>query len=135
MKNNKNIILILGILLALLSNFARLGTFGFFYLFGLLSILIFGSIHIVFLVQLSKYFEKLNFQDKINVWIGILTYPLIFLFQFDIEEYVGATYTYEFFTGRFSSNFQYYAYYIAIGGLIIYLTNYIIWHFKIKKYK
>lgn len=129
----KSITLAIGILLGLLSNLARLGTFGFLYPLGVISILIFGIIHIIFLVEFYVYFDTLRSSDKIIAWIGVLAYPLIFLFQFDIEEYSPTFYVYEHLIGERTSDFEYYAFYIAIISGIIYLVNFIIWRVKIKK--
>lgn len=135
MKNKKFIILIFGILFGLLSNLARLCTFGFFYPIGIFSILLFGIIHIIFLREIYKYFNVLKLSYKIIAWIGILTYPIIFIFQFDLEEYKDAFYVYEYLTGKQNIEFEYYAFYIAIISGIIYIINFIIWKLKIKSFK
>jgi hypothetical protein len=132
MKNKKFILLIFGILIGLLSNLARLSTFGFFYPIGILSTLIFGIIHIIFLQEIYKYFDILKLSYKIIAWIGVLTYPIIFLFQFDLEEYRDSFYVYEYLTGEQTTDFEYYAFYIAIISGIIYIVNFIIWKLKIK---
>jgi hypothetical protein len=135
MKNEKLIILIIGILIGLLSNIARLSTFGFFYTIGIFSTLFFGIIHIIFLREIYKYFDSLKLSYKIIAWMGILIYPIIFLFQFDVEEYKDAFYVYEFLTGKQTVDFEYYAFYIAIISGIIYIMNFIIWKLKIKSLK
>lgn len=135
MKYEKFIILIFGILIGLLSNLARLSTFGFFYPIGIFSTLLFGIIHIIFLGEVYKYFDILKLSYKIIAWIGVLTYPIIFLFQFDLEEYKDAFYIYEYLTGEQTNDFEYYAFYIAIIFAIIYIVNFIIWKLKIKNFK
>lgn len=132
MKNEKLIILIFAISLGLFSNLARLYTFGFFYLIGILSILVFAIIHIKFLIEIFKYFELLTLSQKLIAWIGVLLYPMIFLFQFDLEEFKDAFYVYEYLTGKQTSDFEYYAFYIAIVSGIIYLINFKVWREKLK---
>ncbi|PKP08446.1 MAG: hypothetical protein CVU08_15120 [Bacteroidetes bacterium HGW-Bacteroidetes-3] len=133
MKNEKSIILAIGILLGLLANIARLGTFGFFYPIGIISTLIFGFMHIIFLTELYNFFDKLKSSGKIIAWIGVFTYPLIFIFQFDLEEFSDTFYVYEHLTGERTPDFEYCAFWIAIVSGIIYITNFIIWRLKIKK--
>lgn len=135
MKNQKFIILIFGILIGLLSNVARLSTFGFFYTIGVFSILFFGIIHIIFLREVYKYFDILKLSSKILAWVGVLTYPLIFLFQFDLEEYKDTFYVYEYLIGDQTTDFEYYAFYIAVIAGIIYIMNFILWKLKIKSFK
>lgn len=132
MKNEKHIILIFAISLGLFSNLARLFTFGFFYLIGILSILVFAIIHIKFLIEIFKYFELLTLYQKLIAWIGVLLYPMIFLFQFDLEEFKDAFYVYEYLTGKQTSDFEYYAFYIAIVSGIMYLINFKVWREKLK---
>ena len=135
MKNEKFIMLVFGILLGLLSTIARLSTFGFFYPIGLLSTLLFGIIHIIFLREVYTYFDLLKSSYKIIAWIGVFTYPMIFLFQFDLEEYKDTFYVYEYLTGEQTIAFEYYAFYIAVISGIIYVVNFIIWKLKIKTFK
>jgi hypothetical protein len=132
MKNEKNTILTIGIVLGLISTLARLSVAGWLFLIGIVSTLIFGIIHISFLSQLSNHFDKLKPSDKKIAWIGILTYPLIFLFQFDFGDSAGSFYVYEYLTGERTSDFEHFAFYIAVVSGIIYLINFIIWRVKIK---
>lgn len=132
MKSGKNTILTIGIVLGLIGTLARLSVAGWLYLFGIISALVFGIIHFIFLYQLSNNFEKLQSSDKKIAWIGILTYPLIFLFQFDFGDTAGTFYVYEYLTGERTSDFEHFAFYIAIVSGIIYLVNFIIWRVKIK---
>ena len=134
MKNEKSIILTIGITLGLLSTLARLSLVGWMALFGAISAMFFGIIHIIFLNQLSSNFDKLKPSNKKIAWIGVLTYPFIFLFQFDFGDSAGTFYVYEYLTGEQNSNFEYYAFYIAIFAGIIFLINFIIWRLKLKKY-
>lgn len=134
MKNEKSILLTIGIGLAGISTLARLSVMGWLALFGIISILIFGTIHLFFLNQVSNNFDKLKPSDKKIAWIGVLTYPLIFLFQFDFGDGAGTFYVYEYLTGDKNSNFENYAFYIAIFAAIIFLINFIIWRLKLKKY-
>ena len=131
MKNEKLVILIFGSLIGLLSNLARLSTFGFFYPIGLFTTLLFGIIHIIFLREVYKYFDILKLSYKMIAWIGVLTYPLIFIFQFDLEEFKDAFYVYEYITGEQTSAFEYYAFYIAILAGLVYLINFIFWRVKL----
>lgn len=133
MKNKKLILLFIGILSGLLSNLARLGTFGFFYPIGIASILFFGIMQLVFLKDIYSCFDQLKLSSRIGAWIGVLTYPLIFLFQFDLEEYKDTFYVYEHLTGEQTTDFEYYAYYIAIISALIYVLNFIIWKMKIRR--
>jgi len=132
MKNEKNTILTIGIVLGLISTLARLSLAGWLFLFGIISALIFGIIHLLFLYQLSNHFDKLKSSDKKIAWIGILTYPLIFLFQFDFGDSAGTFYVYEYLTGERTSDFEHFAFYIAIVSSIIYLINFIVWRLKLK---
>ncbi|MFD2823950.1 hypothetical protein ACFS5M_09730 [Lacinutrix iliipiscaria] len=132
MKNEKNIILTIGIALGLISTLARLSIAGWLFLFGIVSTLIFGIIHLLFLYQLSNHFDNLKPSDKKLAWIGILAYPLIFLFQFDFGDSAGSFYVYEYLTGERTSDFEHFAFYIAVVSGIIYLINFIIWRVKIK---
>ncbi|MFD1314269.1 hypothetical protein [Namhaeicola litoreus] len=132
MKNEKSIMLTFAISIGLLSNLARLSTFGFFYLIGLLSTLFFGIIHVIFLRQVHKNYDRLELPSKIIAWIGILIYPLIFLFQFDLEEYKDAFYVYEHLTGEQTTDFEHVAYYIAILSGVLYILNFIRWKYKLK---
>jgi hypothetical protein len=132
MKNEKNTILTIGIVLGLISTLARLSVAGWLFLIGIVSTLIFGIIHISFLSQLSNHYDKLKPSDKKIAWIGILTYPLIFLFQFDFGDSAGSFYVYEYLTGERTSDFEHFAFYIAVVSGIIYLINFIIWRVKIK---
>ena len=133
MKHKKLILLYIGITLALLAIIARILTFGFLYPLGLASIVVFGPVHTIFLYLFSKYFDQLNKLGKRIGLVGIFIFPLIFLFQFDIEEFVGSSYVYEIYTGEFKTNFAYYAYYISIIAAVIYSANFIVWVIKIKK--
>lgn len=132
MKNEKNIILTIGIALGLISTLARLSIAGWLFLFGIVSALIFGIVHLLFLYQLSNHFDNLKPSDKKFAWIGILAYPLIFLFQFDFGDSAGSFYVYEYLTGERTSDFEDFAFYIAVVSAIIYLANFIIWRVKIK---
>jgi len=132
MKNEKSIMLTIGIGIGLLSTFARLSIMGWLFLFGIISAVIFGIIHCIFLYQLNNRFDNLNSFGKKIGWIGILIYPLIFLFQFDFGDSAGNFYTYEYITGENDSDFEFYAFYIAIVSAIIYLTNFVLWRVKTK---
>lgn len=132
MKYEKETMLTFGISIGLFSNFARLGTFGFFYPIGLISVLLFATFHVIFLNELAKYFKVLSSSQKLIAYLGILTYPLIFIFQFDLEEFKDAFYVYEHITGEQSSDFEYHAFYIAILAGLVYMINYIIWRRKLK---
>lgn len=134
MKNEKTLIVTIGIILGVLSPLARLCTFGFFYLIGLLSAVLFGIIHIIFLIELSQFYNKEKLLIKILAWIGVLAYPFIFLFQFDLEEFKDSFYVYEFLTGTHQSNFENYAFYIAIFFACIYFINFIIFNVKIASF-
>lgn len=131
MKSKKHILFIFACLIAFFSTLGRLSTFGFFYPIGLFSVLVFGIFHVRFLIDFFKNFEVLELSQKIIAWISILVYPLIFLFQFDLEEFKDAFYVYEFLTGKQNSDFEYNAFYIAIGSGIIYLINYVVWQVKL----
>jgi len=126
-------VLIAGITFGLLSTIARLATVGFFYPIGLLTVVVFGLLHIRFLKSVFVNFEKLERKQKKFVWTGILIYPLIFLFQFDLEEFKDAFYVYEFLTGHHKSQFEYYAFYIAIFAAVIYGINTVLWNRSVKK--
>jgi hypothetical protein len=133
MKHKKLILLYIGITIALLAIIARLLTFGFMYPLGLASIVIFAPIHTIFLYLFYKYSDQLNKYGKIIGLVGAFIFPLIYLFQFDIEEFVGSSYVYEIYTGEFKTNFDYYAYYISILAAVIYVVNFILWVLKLKK--
>jgi hypothetical protein len=129
--NEKALSLSFAILIGLLSVVLRLSTFGFFYLIGMLSVLIFGILHLLFLINFNRYFQFLKLWQKIMAWISFLSFPMIFLFQFDLEEYRDAFYVYEHLIGEQKNNFEYYAFYIAVIFGIIYILNFIIWNLKI----
>lgn len=132
MRSEKTIILTIGIVIGALVTFARLSLMGWLFLFGIISAVIFGTIHFIFLYQLDNRFENLNAAGKKIAWIGIITYPMIFLFQFDFGDSAGTFYTYEYLTGENDSNFELYAFYIAIVSAIIYLINFVLWLIKTK---
>ena len=133
MRSYKSLLISLGTVLAVMSIFARLYTFGFFYLIGLITVLLFGILHLFFLKDLYQYFDRSKSAHQIIAWIGVLVLPLIFLFQFDLEEFKDSFYVYEFITGEQQSNFEYYAFYIAILSGLIYLINFTFWKVKFKK--
>ena len=125
--------MVLGTALAALSIFARLSTFGFFYLIGLVSVVLFGILHLIFLKDLYQYFDPSKTAHQLIAWTGVLIFPFIFLFQFDLEEYKDSFYVYEFITGQQKTNFEYYAFYIAIISGLIYLFNFTFWKVRFKK--
>lgn len=133
MRSERSLLIILGIIPAVMSIFGRLSTFGFFYIIGVTSVLLFGILHLIFLKDLYLYFDPSNIAHRLIAWIGVLTLPLIFLFQFDLEEYKDSFYVYEFITGEQQSNFEFYAFYIAIISGFIYLINFIFWKAKFKQ--
>ena len=133
MKEKSTIIVVFGTVLAALSIFARLSTFGFFYLIGLSSSLLFGILHLIFLNDLLKYYDRQKSVSRFLAWSGVIVFPLVFLFQFDLEEYKDSFYVYEFLTGEQQSDFEFYAFYIAIAAGLIYLINFALWKVTVKK--
>ncbi len=135
MKNEKKVLMIVGIAIGLISTLARLSIMGWLFLFGLISAGIFGIIHLFFLAQISKYFGQLGNIEKRIAWIGILTYPLIFLFQFDFGDSAGNFYVYEYLTGDRNSTFDNYAFYLAFVAALTYIIIFVIWRIKIRGLK
>jgi hypothetical protein len=135
MKYEKKVLMIVGIIIGLISTLARLSIMGWLFLFGLISAGIFGIIHLLFLAQISKYFSQLGNIEKRIAWIGILTYPLIFLFQFDFGDSAGSFYVYEYLTGDRNSTFDNYAFYLAFVAAITYIAIFVIWRIKIRRLK
>ncbi|MFD0976029.1 hypothetical protein [Salinimicrobium gaetbulicola] len=133
MRSEKSLLIFLGTVPAGLSIFARLSTFGFFYLIGMITALFFGILHLIFLNDLQRYFNPSRSTHRLMAWVGVLSFPLIFLFQFDLEEYKDSFYVYEFITGAHKSNFEFYAFYIAIFSALVYLVNLIFWKIKFKR--
>lgn len=132
MIKEKFILLTLGIILGLLSVFGRLILFGYIFFIGAFIIIVFSVLHLTFLIKLHLYYNKEKpFHQKI-AWLGVLSFPMIFLFQFDLHETIGRVYVFEFLTGKLESNFESYAFYIAIAFALIYLINFV---FLILKYK
>ena len=125
MLKERKLILILGVLLAIISIVLRFITSGWLFMFGILSIIIFGIMHLVFLLDILKYYDKLLKSDKIIAWTGVLVFPIIFLFQFDFGDQPGNFYIYEYFTGNQTSPFKKYAFLIAIIAAFIYIINFI----------
>ncbi len=133
MKSDKSAILTIGIIIGVLCTLGRLIVVGWLFLFGLISIAIFGIIHIFFLKQISKYYDQIPSGDKKLAWIGVLIYPFIFLFQFDFGDSAGSTYVYELLLGEDYSSFGSYAFLIVPFAAILYLIIVIIWDFRKRK--
>ncbi len=106
---------------------------GWLGLIGLITVFIFGVLHIDFMTGIREQYEDLNSRGRKIAWTGVLLYPLIFLFQFDFGDTAGNFYVYEILTGDKDSIFENYAYYLAIIAAFIYLINYFLW--KIKRVK
>jgi len=135
LKNEKIIILIIGIILGLLSVIARLSVLGWLFMLGLITTGVFGLIHLFFLGKINNLFNRLNKKEKQMAWLGVIIFPLIFLFQFDFDDTPGSFYIYEYLTGEGDSGFKQYGFYLAIVAAIIYIANLIIWLRKIKRLK
>ncbi len=133
MKESKSQILITGIVIGIISVLGRFSLTGWLFLFGLISIVFFGILHIIFLFQISRKYTRLTKTLKKIAWTGTITFSLIFLFQFDFGDSAGNFYVYEYITGNQDSDFEKYAFFIAIAAGIVYLGNFIIWQIKLRK--
>ena len=134
-KNEKTAILTIGIILGVLPIIARLSISGWLFMLGLISAGVFGLIHLFFLGRINNLFNRLNKEEKQMAWLGIIIFPLIFLFQFDFDDTPGSFYIYEYLTGEGDSGFKQYGFYVAIVAALIYITNLIIWLRKVKRLK
>jgi len=133
MKESSSTIITIGILTGFISVLARFSVAGWLFMLGLISIIVFGILHIIFLLQINKHYDGLTKSLKKMAWVGILTFPLIFVFQFDFGDSAGNFYVYEYLTGENNWNFEYYAYYIALVSGLAYVINFVVWRIKIKK--
>lgn len=131
--NRKALILTFGILSGLLSVFGRFYLIGWLWIYGQISISLFGIIHVFFLIQVGKYFNRLTKPLRRVAWIGVLLFPPIFIFQFDFSDYPGNFYVYEYLTGTNDWAFERYAYYIALVSALAYLVNFVVWRVKLKE--
>ena len=134
MSKEKNSILIFGFLIGGLSVLGRFLMSGWLFLFGMISILIFGIMQLILMLDVYKYYGDLLKTDKIVAWTAVLIFPLIFLFQFDFGDQAGNFYVYEFITGKSESEseFKEIAWVIAIVSAIIYVITFIKWRIHIK---
>ena len=89
MSHQKIAIIIFGYLIGGLCVFGRLMMSGWLFLLGITSIMIFGIMHLAFMLDINKYYDDLLKSDKIIAWTGVLTFPFIFLFQFDFGDQPG----------------------------------------------
>lgn len=106
--------------------FARLVTMGFLYPIGLLSGAFFGLLHVRYILFVFRNFTYFQCRAKVQVWFGIFLFPLIFLFQFELEDRKPTFYVYEHLMGQSSSAFEYFAFYVAIGAAALYILNFLI---------
>lgn len=105
---------------------------GWLYPFGLFSAFLFGILHSIFISQILKRYPNLTKSLRLLCWIGLICFPLIFIFQFDFGDNSGSFFDYEYLTGDSDSEFEIYGFWIAILAAIVYITNLILW---IKKNK
>ncbi len=123
MKRGEILILALGIGLAIASTLARLSIPGWLFLYGLLSVLLFGAAHALFLHQVSRHYYRSDHLVKGLLWLGILSFPVIFLFQYDFEDSDQSFYVYEYLTGKGNSSFESYGFLVSVAAAIVYLVN------------
>lgn len=122
MNNRNKSIIILGNILGFCGPLARLSVLGWFALFGIFSVILFGTLHLILMNRIVARYEQMDQKTKIAAWASVLLYPIIFLFQFDFGDGPGTFYVYEIITGNFNSSFENYAIYIALAAGLLYLT-------------
>jgi hypothetical protein len=135
MSHQKIAIIIFGYLIGGLCVFGRLMMSGWLFLFGITSIIIFGIMHLAFMLDINKYYDDLLKSDKIIAWTGVLTFPFIFLFQFDFGDQPGNFYVYEIILGQSDSKFQELAWLLAIVAALIYTFTFICWKIYLRTYR
>lgn len=79
----KPVLTILLIIVLLIGSFSRLSIAGWFFIVGVLSVIIFGIIHVILHSNLIKYASDLRRADLIFVGISHILYLNLFLFQSD----------------------------------------------------
>ncbi len=103
-----------------IGSLSRLSIAGWFFIIGILSIIIFGTIHIILHYNIIKYGSNLKRTDLILTGISHILYLNLFLFQSDGGD-DRAYIIIEYITGKFSSfELEQYASAIFIVSLILY---------------
>jgi hypothetical protein len=133
--SHKRFFMILSITLGALVIGVRFIAQRWIFLFGMTSIIIFGFLHFSFMQWMNQHFDDFDKRDKISAYVGVVSFLLIFLFQFDFGDQPGTFYVYEFFSGESELEFKHHAYIIAIFGALVYLMNYFRMRIMIKAYK
>lgn len=135
MKHEKNSLLIIGTLLAILSLVGRFSILGWLGLFGLLSIIIFGPMQMSLLKDVRRYFEFLSRFRKRLAWWAVFVFPIIFLFQFDFRGDTETRYAYHYLIGKRSEWIENNAFFLALLASFVYLVIFIEWKIGLKKIK
>ncbi len=135
MIKGKDLLLTIGILVAVVPTVIRFVSSGWLLIFGMISVIVFSVLHISLLVDINKYYDKLYNSDRLSAWIAVIIYPLIFLFQFDSGNQIGNIYMFEFITGYFRSSFEMYGFLIAIAAGLTYAMIFVRWRFLKSTYR
>ncbi|MCB0699215.1 MAG: hypothetical protein H6551_03215 [Chitinophagales bacterium] len=129
----KWLLVITGVITGVVVCFARLALMGWLYLFGLLSVMIFGALQILMIVQIVKYYDKVSKTGRLSALLAVNLFALIFLFQFDFGDTPGVFYVYEIFIGETESRFEDNAFIIAMLSAVAYIINFIIWRISVRR--